>query len=207
MQQRKESARKEAPEEKLGEGLVRVRALGKGGAANVWLAREGEIDLAVKEFFPEAEESFKRELEFGLKLREVRDDPRASMFVEYRGVKKGKRRMIAYEVGGQALSRVLFSLAGEFQNGERIYRITPLASYQVMLRPAVFKEFIRRMAAALSLLQELGLCHNDIKPENILLEEARLPAVSLKICDYGSVGDRSSGMMTPEYMPPEALRG
>jgi serine/threonine protein kinase/type II secretory pathway predicted ATPase ExeA len=72
---------------------------------------------------------------------------------------------------------------------------------------------MREAADALSLAESLGICHQDIKPANLLLTDAG----SLKIADFGlaahvggseSIGSASAASIqgTPYYMSPEQWR-
>ena len=56
--------------------------------------------------------------------------------------------------------------------------------------------------AAIKAMGEQGLCHRDIKPQNILLKRDEIGKLSVRVADFGLSGF-SGG--TPLYNPPEAL--
>ena len=70
-------------------------------------------------------------------------------------------------------------------------------------------EIIRQVASALSAIHEQGICHRDVKPGNILVDEESLVA---KISDFGVARLPESDMTvdsdlmgSPAYMAPEAF--
>jgi len=70
-----------------------------------------------------------------------------------------------------------------------------------------------KIADVLLYLHEHGVIHRDLKPENVML----LPAGGVKIMDFGIAVDATQGRMTwgglsqtmgtPDYMPPEQIKG
>lgn len=71
----------------------------------------------------------------------------------------------------------------------------------------LFKSFVRRMFETLKLLMNLGISHNDIKPENLLLSYN--DSLQIKLIDFGSCTFREDSSKQSlhvsrlEYMPPE----
>lgn len=59
-----------------------------------------------------------------------------------------------------------------------------------------------KVNAAIKAMGEQGLCHRDIKPQNILLKRDENGKLSVRVADFGLSGF-SGG--TPLYNPPEAL--
>ena len=71
--------------------------------------------------------------------------------------------------------------------------------------PGISRRIIFQVACGLKILHENGLCHNDIKPENIVTS----PTGKAKLCDMGSV-DKNEGIRnggTEGYLSPQALLG
>ncbi|KAN0066105.1 U4/U6 small nuclear ribonucleoprotein prp4 [Thecaphora frezii] len=71
------------------------------------------------------------------------------------------------------------------------------------------KAYAHQMFAALSLLRKANLMHADIKPDNILVNDAKN---HLKVCDLGSASDLSEMEITPYlvsrfYRAPEIILG
>ena len=72
------------------------------------------------------------------------------------------------------------------------------------------RSYAQQMFLGLSLLQKCNILHADLKPDNILVNEAR---TTLKICDLGSAADASDGKeITPYlvsrfYRAPEVMLG
>lgn len=60
------------------------------------------------------------------------------------------------------------------------------------------------MNAAIKAMGEHGLCHRDIKPQNILLKRGENGILSVRVADFGLSGF-SGG--TPLYNPPESTIG
>ncbi|KZF19785.1 kinase-like protein [Xylona heveae TC161] len=69
--------------------------------------------------------------------------------------------------------------------------------------------YAQQMFLGLSLMRKCNILHADIKPDNVLVNEAR---TSLKICDLGSASDASENEITPYlvsrfYRAPEIILG
>ena len=126
-------------------GYEKMKLLGKGGCAIVWLAKETESgrNVALKQF-PKPKNytgqatldpSAKNEIEIGRKLFSSTSnyngysvDPK-----KFPGVKRITRLFnvldepkdvwLVYEVGGESLGSHLFTMKGQFHNGERVYNV------------------------------------------------------------------------------------
>ena len=71
------------------------------------------------------------------------------------------------------------------------------------------REYARQMFLGLSLLRKCNVLHADLKPDNVLVNEARS---TLKICDLGSASDASENEITQYlvsrfYRAPEIILG
>ena len=75
--------------------------------------------------------------------------------------------------------------------------------------PEILRDLLRRLFLALDLLQEKGIIHADIKPDNILVEIGGEKINSVKLIDFGSAFFYNQPcnirMSTPEYLSPECL--
>ncbi|XP_014288041.1 putative glycogen synthase kinase-3 homolog [Halyomorpha halys] len=82
--------------------------------------------------------------------------------------------------------------------------------YRMKLHPTYIKVFIYQLLKALNYLHSLGICHRDIKPQNLLLNYA---TGELKLCDFGSAkklveGERNIAYICSRYYrAPELLFG
>ncbi|KDN42748.1 kinase-like protein [Tilletiaria anomala UBC 951] len=71
------------------------------------------------------------------------------------------------------------------------------------------KAYAHQMLLALSLMRKLNIMHADLKPDNILVNDAK---TILKVCDLGSASDTSETEITPYlvsrfYRAPEIILG
>jgi len=110
-----------------------------------------------------------------------------------------------FSVGG-SLALVMDYVAGGSLRG----RLRSLGT----LPPAEAADLLGQVASALCQAHELGVVHRDVKPDNILLQEAA-GRLEVRLTDFGiaRVLD-TAGLTTPQaiigtphYMAPEAIRG
>lgn len=181
--------------EALAEQYVVERALGRGGMATVYLAREATSgrQVAVKVLRPEfavtiGPERFHREIRILSRLTHP--------------------NVVPLLTSGEA--------------GGFLYLVTPYASGD-SLRTLLMREkrlslertlaIARDVAAGLDYIHAHNVIHRDIKPENVVFEGERA-----LLCDFGiaraivaAADDRisSSGLVvgTPDYMSPEQAEG
>jgi serine/threonine protein kinase len=167
-------------------GYRKLRELGRGGVATVWLAVDDEgREVALKQ------------------LDILRDDLRDRLIYEgrvQRAVQHGNvvRVHDALELDGRP------TLVLEVINGGTLTTWAPGRDY------AEIEAVLRGILAGLGAAHEAGLVHRDLKPGNILMD-----GDNPKIADFGVAraldGDASgtrTGMAlgTPWYMPPEQIR-
>lgn len=209
-------------------GYEKLRLLGTGACAAVWLAtpsgRSGLV--AIKQVAKGTTgkkkadtDSARKELAFGQSLFHPGGVPVVSER-EYPGIRhiaklldavETKRDLwLVQEFGGTCLTKACFEIKGEFVRGERLYRCIHQPLLLAMRRnPVYLKRAVKQLLQALCLLSDHHMVHSDIKPENILVDEDEKGELTCRFIDFGSSFsyDRpeSLALATPEYMPPEAL--
>ena len=199
--------------ERFPTGYKKIRVLGRGGCALVWLAEDTLTGkkLAIKQVSrlsgSNAVDSCKREIHFGSILNEYYH-PALENVARLLGSKSDKSDIWAlYEVGGSSLSKSLFQVKGEFLRGERIYLIGHPPLFSEFSCIASLKKFARQMVEFIEVLSSMNIVHSDLKPDNILVNEQNFDGI--KIIDFGSayhfLGNGAISTATPEYMPPESL--
>ena len=119
---------------------------------------------------------------------------------------------LIFEKGGHNFSNLLFKIKGDFHNNERIYYIQKGKFLKFLFQDlSLFKNFFKKMISFVDYLAMNGIVHNDIKPDNILIEykvrENDVIIENLKMIDFGSAFYFKSpdcfNSNTPEYMSPE----
>ena len=177
-------------------GYSILRRLGRGGMADVYLARQESLqrNVALKVLKPELAKDdsyiqrFEREAQSAAKLVQ-------SNIV---GV---------YEVGE---TNGLHFIAQEYIVGRNLREYL---ARNGAVKPIMAVNIIRQVALALQKAESHGVTHRDIKPENIMLS----PAGEVKVADFGlaRVNDSTDKhltqvgitMGTPLYMSPEQVEG
>src|SRR6266581_4176817 len=171
------------------------RELGRGGMGVVYLAREVRLDrpVAIKLLPPHhagdahLRERFLREARTAAKLSHPHIIP-----------------IFAVDEVGTFVFFAMAYVAGETLT-ERVRRRGPLP-------PSEAGRVLREVAWALAYAHSQGLVHRDVKPDNIMLEEASGRAL---VADFGIAGqvrgaaglDGGEVIGTPEFMSPEQALG
>lgn len=102
-------------------------------------------------------------------------------------INEPKDLWLAYEVGGNSLSKMLFDVKGEFHNGERIYFVNHQDFYyDVKNNKMLLRQFLLKLMLAFDLLQSQGIVHADIKSDNILVSYNKDEITNVKLIDFGS---------------------
>lgn len=117
----------------------------------------------------------------------------------------------SFEKGGQCLSNLSFKIKGEFEKGERIYKIQKgRFLFNLFKNIKNFKYLVKQLLIGIDFINKKGIIHSDIKPENILVEltnDNKYNIKNIKIIDYGSAfyvkNTSSISSNTPEYLCPE----
>ncbi len=180
-----------------------VREIGRGASGTVYLARDSLIgrEVAIKSFRaagPPGEESQRHG------VRSLRDD----LLREARsaGVLSHPNIVTVYDLVERS-DRTVF-MAMEYVRGRSLAEILA-PGRKLDFERAV--DLVAQIASALDYLHTMGVVHRDVKPANILLDEAgqvKLTDFGIARLDkvpFGDEGDQVLG--TPSYMAPEQLLG
>jgi len=174
------------------------RELGRGGMGVVFLATDTTLDrrVAIKAVHPELATHSSIGRRF---LAEARTIARLR-----------HPNVVGVHAAGNA-DGLLYYVMDEVQ-GESLRQ---LLTRERRLDPAVVSRIVADVAAALDAAGRAGVVHRDVKPENVLLDEATGRAM---LADFGiaraMAGDQGSGSTgqgvavgTPAYMSPEQAAG
>lgn len=173
-------------------GYVLGEPIGSGAFSTVWRARQSSLDrdVAIKEIRPELADrpSFIRRFETEAQLVARLEHPNAVPVHDYWREPGAAYVVMRLLRGG--------SLVDRLERG-------PLPAVELM-------RLAEQVGGALQLAHELGIVHRDVKPGNILLDEAG----NYLLTDFGIAalldaddiaGPASRG--SPRYAAPEQLRG
>jgi dual specificity tyrosine-phosphorylation-regulated kinase 2/3/4 len=197
-------------------GYTKIRVLGRGGWAIVWLAKEnGSDELVALKQFPKKQISIgsaKVEKDIFDVIMDSNISHKGHKYISHLMEKINEKRdwWLVYELGGDSLSKMLFEVKGEFHNGERIYFINHQNFYfDIKKSKNLMRQFIQKLTHAFDLLQQQGIVHADVKSDNILVSYTEDTITCVKLIDFGSAflfeTTNSIAMSTPEYLAPEIL--
>jgi CheY-like chemotaxis protein len=179
--------------ERLGQRYEILGVLGRGGMGTVYRARDLELEeeIAIKTLRPEFVtdatllERFKDEIRLARRLSD-QNIVRTHDFGEWSGV---------------------YFLTMEYVEG---ITVRELIDTRGRLGVSSTLAIAAQLAHSLAVAHEHGVIHRDIKPQNLLLDDAGV----LKVMDFGvarlaerttSVTEAGLVLGTPAYMPPEQL--
>jgi len=112
-------------------GYRKIRLLGKGGCAVVWLGQQEDTGrfVAMKQVSKAntllsrtALDACKREVTIGTLLSTKQYTANIAQFITSQANKSDLWAI--FEAGGESLSKAVFDLKGEFCKGERVYRVS-----------------------------------------------------------------------------------
>jgi eukaryotic-like serine/threonine-protein kinase len=186
-------ARAIGPGAVLGDRYRLERVIATGGMATVWLARDDELerDVAVKilsDVLAENKtyaERFRREARVAAGL----SDPSLVRMFDYSGSAERPYLVMEYVAGGTLADRIAAGTAADV-DAERL---------------------ARELLAALAAIHEAGVVHRDVKPSNVLLDDAGRAHMT----DFGIAQPEDATQLTGtgevigtlKYMAPEVLAG
>ena len=221
-------------------GYNKIKLLGKGGYGIVWECKKNisyaildndantDIDIyAVKQTSKKNVTSHlkedilqisKNEINILKKLNEDIENVNCDLIPKiYETYEDSNDIWFSFEKGGISLSSLAFNIKGIFEKGERIYQIQK-GEFLINLFKNIeqFKYLVKKVMEGINYINNKGIIHSDIKPENILVQfninkeqEKSLEIKSVKIVDYGSAfyTDNKSPLITntPEYLCPEIM--
>ena len=178
-----------------------VREVGEGGMSRVYLAER----IGAGEPRQVAIKVVKRGMDYDFVLRRFHHESRIMAALNHPNIAK--------LIGGGATDDGIPYFIMEYIAGQPITEYCDLHHLDIRTRLQLF----RTVCSAVQYAHEQGVIHRDIKPGNILIDEARTP----KLLDFGiakvvdpqhwthSIDVTASIMrlMTPEYASPEQVRG
>ncbi len=169
-----------------------LETIGRGQTAEVWRARrlDGQ-ELAIKTLFAAADQN------------------------------ESRREIESLELVIGLRHEHLLSILGYWMENRRLYIVMELAEgslasqyqrYRHMQLPGIPRvellKYFQDAAYGLDYLHEKGICHRDVKPDNLLLRESKLKVADFGLARVEPLPLSSTSMVgTPAYMAPEAWRG
>ncbi|HMP16634.1 MAG TPA: serine/threonine-protein kinase [Gemmatales bacterium] len=169
-----------------------IEPIGRGQTAEVWRARrlDGQ-ELAIKTLFA------------------VNDKLEA------------RRELESLELVLKLRHHHLLSILGYWIESQRLYIVMELAEgnlgtllqrYKHMQLPGIPRQellrYFHEASLGLDYLHQQGICHRDVKPDNLLLQNGNVKVADFGLARVEPLPQSSTSMVgTPAYMAPEAWRG
>ena len=171
-------------------GYKKIRLLGKGGCGIVWLCINSKgNEFAVKQISKKIKnkDSFdkiinknnkemnhssqmaKREIEI---INYLQSNCKSDLMIYlYESIEDNNDIWFIFEKGGHNLSDLIFKLKGEFLGTERIYSIKK-GHFLMKLTSDIsqLKLFIKTLLKFIYNISKYNIIHDDLKPDNILIE-------------------------------------
>ena len=208
-------------------GYKKSRILGKGGYGVVWLCNkindDENFEYAVKQTSKKNEPNNSRNLNDILHIAKNEIDILNTLNENnekscdlipkiYESYEDNNDVWFSFEKGGLSISSLTFNIKGIFEKGERLYHIQKGEFLLLLFKhKKQFKYLIKKILQGIEFINNKGIIHSDIKPENILVQytnnNENFEITSVKIIDYGSAFYSSNPAPlisnTPEYLCPE----
>ena len=207
-------------------GYKKIRILGKGGYGVVWSCKKNDdenFEYAVKQTSKKNEPNHphniddilhiaKNEIDILNTLNENNEKSCDLIPKIYESYEDNNDVWFSFEKGGLSISSLTFNIKGIFEKGERLYHIQKGEFLLLLFKhKKQFKYLIKKILQGIEFINNKGIIHSDIKPENILVQytnnNENFEITSVKIIDYGSAFYSSNPAPlisnTPEYLCPE----
>lgn len=186
----------------LGGGKLEIESvLGQGTMGTVYRARHRDLGIAIA--VKVLKEAFQHDVDF---CRRFYAEALTVSRLDHANVV----RILDF---GQEADGVLY-LAMEFLDGRSLRAVVDDEAPVAATRVAAL---VRQVCAGLAQAHARGVVHRDVKPDNVMLIDARdddgRPCETVKVCDFGlallptSEESKERFAGTPIYMSPEQIRG
>lgn len=136
--------------------------VGKGGLANVYLAKNDEEEIAIKLIQLTGSISAQELATFNNECAILSDIPHSPFIVRYLG------QIDPFEIHGSMYA----GFAMEYLKNGSLNKNLPLPNYL---------DFVASSCSGLDFLHNLEFVHSDVKPQNILISDSDVA----KLCDFG----------------------